>query len=496
MGVRLDTLKARLAEIADLQAAEAVLSWDQHTYMPPAAGQGRAEQIATLQGFVHRLMVADDTRLMLDGAQDEVADQSPDDDGRALVEVVRWDVDDSLKLPESLVVERARTGALALEAWSDSRSRSDYSRFAPFLRKILDLERQVAECRGYDVHPYDALLQAYERGARTEDLKKLFGTLRARLTPLVRSILDAAGDPAHLPAAVYPTPVQEGVAHRLAASIGYDFQRGRIDPTVHPFASGITRNDVRITVRYDKHDPLKSIFAVLHETGHALYEQGMPESFERTPLRAGASLGVHESQSRLWENLVGRSRAFWGCHLPALRADFPDALGKVDEEQFYRAANVVQPSFIRVDADEVTYNLHIILRFEMEIALIEGSLAVEDAPAAWNEKVQSLLGITPPDDRRGILQDVHWSMGAIGYFPTYTLGTLLACQLWESALEADASIPEGIAIGDCSRLLTWLRETIHQHGRKYLPDDLTVRATGRPLTAEPFLRYLDGKYGS
>ena len=494
MGENLKRVKERWAEISDLGSVQELLGWDQHTYMPPGGSAARAEQIATLQRLEHQMLTSTETRKWLDGAEREVESLDPDSDDRAFVTVARRDLEDALKLPEELVVERARTSSLALEAWADARENNLFVRFAPWLQKVIELERRVAEHRGYEDHPYDALLDLYERGARTRQVTAFFAELRERLVPLARRIIEAAGEPDSLLNQLYPIPAQETASRRLAEKIGYDFRSGRIDPTAHPFATAMSRTDVRITTRYNAQEPAQALFAALHETGHALYEQGMPEDFERTPLRGGASLGVHESQSRLWENLVGRSRGFWEAQLPGLREIFPDQLRDASVDRFYRAVNRVDRSFIRVEADEVTYNLHVLVRFKIETEMIDGRLNAADAPEVWNDRMQTHLGITPPDDRLGILQDVHWSMGAIGYFPTYTIGTLLSCQLWEAALRTRPAIPEEIRQGDTSTLLNWLRENIHRHGRKYLPDDLIQRATGAPLSAAPFLRYLEAKY--
>lgn len=494
MTTHLQQLKERLAEVSDIATAQSVLSWDQHTYMPGAGSGARAEQLATLQKLSHRMFTSQETRQWLDGAEAELASLPEDSLDRSLVVVTRRDMTEALKLPEELVAERTRISSLALEAWTEARKESRFDHFAPWLQQILDLEKRVAECRGYEGHPYDALIDAYEPGARTEQVAAMFAELRARLAPLARRIASASAETDDFLNQDFPIESQRELCSKLAAAIGYDLSRGRMDPTVHPFATSFSRWDVRITTRYDQFDPSKALFASLHEAGHAIYEQGMPEEFERTPLRGGTSLGVHESQSRMWENLVGRSRGFWEAHLADVAAQFPGQLKGVTVDRFYRAVNRVKPSFIRVEADEVTYNLHVLLRFEMELELLDGRLAIADAPEAWNSRMFSHLGITPPDDRQGILQDVHWSMGIIGYFPTYTLGNLLACQLWESAVAAHPSIPDGIRRGDTSELLGWLRENVHRYGRQYLPADLVVKATGKPLTAAPFLRYLEKKY--
>lgn len=491
----LASLKTRLADIHNLHMAEAVLSWDQQTYMPPGGIAARAEQSATLSKIAHSMFVAGETAQLLERAESENAGLPEDSDDARLLRVARRDFDKATKLPEELVAETARVTALAQEEWAAARAANDYAAFAPWLEKIIDLNRRTAAALGYDERLYDALLDQYEGGMTCRHLDPIFDELKTAVVPLARAICERvdAVDNSVLHRE-YDQDLQKRFAESVLCDCGYDFNRGRQDRSVHPFCTRFSRGDVRITTRYQTHDLQPALFGSLHEMGHALYEQGIDAALDGTPLAGGTSLGVHESQSRLWENLVGRSRGFWKHYFPQLQQTFPAQLGGVAPEDFYRAMNRVQPSLIRVEADEVTYNLHIILRYEMENDLLEDRLAVKDAPAAWNAKMQEYLGLTPPDDAHGILQDVHWSMGAMGYFPTYSLGNILSVQLWERALASHPTLPAEIKAGKFDSLLGWLREHIHRHGSKYPPRELIERAAGEPLNIAPYARYLQSKF--
>ncbi len=491
----LEKLKSRLAQISDLENAAAVLDWDQQTHMPPGGANARAEQRATLATLSHELFTAAETGSLLEQAEREREGAAAESDAAALLRVTRRDYDRAIKLPADLVAEITRTRALAQEVWTRARPANDYASFAPWLEKTIELTRRAAACWGYRDRLYDALLDQYEPGTTTSDVEAMFNELKPGLVSLVRAIVERG------------TPVDDAVLHReydvarqrefserLVRALGYDFTHGRQDTAAHPFCTSFSRDDVRITTRFDLHFISQALLASVHEAGHALYEQGCPPEFERTPLRGGASMGVHESQSRLWENLVGRSQGFWQHFFPALRETFPNPLADTDAERFWRALCKVTPSAIRVEADEVTYNLHILLRFDLENDLLEGRLSAADAPAAWNARMAEYLGLTPPDDTHGILQDIHWSLGIMGYFPTYSIGNLLAAQLWEKANQDMPELPAQIARGEFAPLLGWLREKIHRHGRKYLPGELIQRATGEPLQSRSYLRYLTEKY--
>jgi carboxypeptidase Taq len=491
----LSRLNSRLAQVADLDNAAAVLGWDQQTYMPPGGGPARAEQLATLAQLSHELFTAAETGALIQEATAASADADAESDAAALLRVALRDYDRAVKLPADLVAEMARTRTLAQEVWTLARPANDYAAFAPWLEKNIQLARQAAECWGYQDCLYDPLLDQYEAGTTTAQVAAMFAELKPGLVSLVKAIAERGApiDDALL-RREYDETHQREFSERLVRAIGYDFARGRQDKAAHPFCTAFSNDDVRITTRFDPRYVAQSLLASVHEAGHAMYEQGSPAAFERTLLRGGASMGVHESQSRLWENLVGRSRGFWQHFFPLLKERFPEQLADADAEAFWRALNMVQPSYIRVEADEVTYNLHVLLRFELENDLLEGRLSVADAPAAWNAKMTEYLGVTPPDDARGILQDIHWSIGIMGYFPTYSIGNLLSAQLWQAAVDAIPDIPAQTARGEFGPLLSWLREKIHRHGRKYLPNELIQRATGRPVRADAYLQYLKEKY--
>lgn len=491
MSEALDALKSRLADVLRLGQASALLDWDQQTYMPRGAVEARAEQKATLSKLHHELFTAEETGTLLQRAEGEDAEGQ----GAALLRVVRRDYDQATKLPTELVTEITRVTSVAQEEWAKARAADDYPAFAPWLEKIVDLQRRVAQSLGYKGRMYDALLDQYEPGASTAQIDQIFAGLKAELIPLSRAIfarLDRVSDaPIH---GEFDENAQREFAESVLRDCGFDFDRGRQDRSVHPFCTNFGRDDVRLTTRYDRSFLPMALFGSLHEMGHGLYEQGSGAELEGTSLAGGASLGIHESQSRMWENLVGRSRPFWRHYFPKIQGVFP-SLQSTDLEGFYRAINRVDRSLIRVEADEVTYNLHIILRYELENDLLEGRLSVADAPEAWNAKMREYLDLTPPTNREGILQDVHWSIGILGYFPTYSLGNLVSVQLFEAAKKAVSGLEDGFARGEFAPLLGWLRENVHQYGRTYLPDELIRKATGQPLSPEPYMRYLKGKFG-
>jgi carboxypeptidase Taq len=496
MGEAVAALKARLEEVRNLEMAAAVLDWDQQTYMPPGGLAARAEQKAALSKITHGLFVDPAVGELLERAAGEVGDLSPDDDDAALVRVARRDYEKAVRLPPDLVVEITRVTSLAQEEWAKARAENDFPRFAPWLERVLDLERRVAEALGYEERLYDALLDQYEPGMTSAQLDAVFTVLKRETVPLAHAIFERVDTvDASILFREYDEDLQRSFAEGALRDCGFDFKRGRQDRSVHPFCTHFSRNDVRLTTRYDRNFLSMALFGSLHEMGHGLYEQGIGENLEGTLLAGGASLGCHESQSRLWENLVGRSRGFWQHYFPRLQSVFPAQLGDVDGEDFYRAMNRVAPSLIRVEADEITYNLHILLRYEIENDLLEGRLAVKDAPDAWNAKMEDFLGLTPPTDREGILQDVHWSIGIMGYFPTYTLGNVLSAQLYEAALAAHPEVPAEISQGRFGTLLGWLQEHVLRHGRKYEPNELIRRATGTELRTEPYVRYLRAKFG-
>ncbi|MVN87783.1 carboxypeptidase M32 [Deinococcus sp. HMF7620] len=481
-------LMRRLGQINDLEAAASLLSWEQETFMPPEAAAGRGLQLTTLSGLAHELLADDQTGQLLAAAQPE------DDTQAAVVRVARRDYDKATKLPTAFVEERTRVQNEAHHAWLEARANSDFAAFAPYLDRLMTLARRQADLSGYDEHPYDALLDDYEPGMRASHVKAVFADLRDRTLPLLTRIR-AAGDAADYSVLTRPFPhgAQKAFAWQVAGeAFGLRDQFARQDESAHPFQSSFSRSDIRITTRVEDYWPA-CCFGTWHETGHAMYERGVAERWARTPVSSGTSLGVHESQSRMFENLLGRSRPFWERYFPQLQAVAPEVTEGLDAETLYRAVNRVNPSLIRVEADEVTYNFHVMLRFELELALLEGSLTVAELPDAWNAKMQEYLGLTPPDDARGVLQDIHWSAGLIGYFPTYTLGNLLSVQLLEAARRSP-EIAAATDRADYGPLRDWLADQVHQHGRSLTPDELTVQATGQPLTADPYVAYLHRKY--
>ena len=486
-------LKDRLATINDLHSAKSLLFWDHQTYMPRGGVPSRAEQVATLSRLAHEMVTDDETERLLKAS----GEPDPCSEDGALIRRARRDYERATRLPAELVAETSRVTSLAESAWVRARGESDWSLFASHLEKVLALKREAAESLGYDDHPYDALLDAYEPGAKKARLEAVFEELKEGVLPLIGATV-AKGDGKDRSGPLkgaFGEAGQEEFGREVISAFGYDWERGRQDRSIHPFCINFGPGDVRITTRFDGNWLAPALFGTMHEAGHALYEQGVDPSYARTPLGGGTSMGVHESQSRLWENLVGRSRAFWSHYYPKLREVFPQILGGIEAGAFYRAINALKPSEIRVEADEVTYNLHILLRFELEVALIEGSLSVADLPAAWNAKMEEYLGLVPKNDSAGVLQDIHWADGLFGYFPTYTIGNVLSVQFFDAAVEARPEIPEEIKSGSFSTLLGWLRENVHRHGSRYYPHELVERATGRPLDTAPYLRYLEDKFG-
>jgi carboxypeptidase Taq len=486
-----ERLKDRLAAVRDLRSARSLLFWDQQTYMPAGGVAGRAEQMATLSRLGHEMLTDAETGMLLDSSWPE---QSSEEE--ALVRRARRDYERAMKLPSSLVAQITRTTTIAERVWVEARAKSDWSLFAPHVSEILTLKREAAELLDYDDHPYDALLEGYEPGAKKARIEAMFEELKKGIVPLIRAVAARGdGDRATPLYGAFGEAGQEEFGRAVVTDFGYDWERGRQDRSVHPFCINFGPGDVRITTRFNKGWLAPALFGTFHESGHALYEQGVNPAYTRTPLGGGTSMGVHESQSRLWENLVGRSRMFWSHYYPKLQEVFPETLSGVDSETFYEAINVLSPSKIRVEADEVTYNLHILLRFELEVALIEDSLSVEDLPDAWNAKMEEYLGVAPKNDTEGVLQDIHWADGLFGYFPTYTVGNVLSVQFFEEALKAHPEITTQMEKGEFSLLLSWLRENVHRHGSRYYPDELIRRATGRPLDTTPYLSYLKSKFG-
>ena len=489
---QLADLKRRLGEVVDVTSAISLLAWDQETYMPPKAATARGQQLATLSAMRHRLFTSAEMGSLLNDltARDDLG---PDD--VKLVEIALYDYTRATKLPESFVHRFAQEQSRAYEVWVKARREADFNQFKPNLETLVELLREKADLLGYEGSPYNALLEEFERGMTAEELEPIFADLAEKQGELVERIVTCPNQPdtAWLDQE-WDVQRQWDFTMRVLGDMGFDLEAGRQDKSVHPFTTNLDRTDVRLTTRLYPNELFSALTGSIHEGGHGLYEQGYLEQDRRTPLAEAPSLGIHESQSRMWENVIGRSLPFWRHYAPALREHFPGQLDGVSAEQIHRAVNMVRPTFIRVEADECTYNLHIVIRFEIEVAIIEGDLAVADVPEAWNVKVKEYLGLDVPDDARGCLQDIHWSHGAMGYFPTYALGNLYATQLFERILEEVPDLWDHIEAGRFAPLLDWLREHVHRHGRRNLAAQLVADATGRQPDSTAYLRYLERKY--
>jgi len=496
-------LTTKLLEITRINSAASVLSWDQETHMPAGGGEARAEQIAVLQGIAHDKLVSADIERFLaatvDPATGQAIDQSGDlwdEPSRSLLRETWRDFSRAKKLPSDFVIKLSRETSLAQQVWAEAKEQHNFRQFLPNLRTVLALKREEAEYLGFKTSPYDALLDVYEPGSTIATLRPLFAQMKARLVPLLKRVTQS---PNQIDDSIlrhsYDQARQLEFGRLVLIAMGYDFERGRLDLSAHPFTTSFHPTDVRVTTRVHEHELQSCLFSCIHEGGHGLYDQGLDQRYFGTPLGESVSLGIHESQSRMWENCVGRSRAFWRFFYPILQQTFHHQLRGIDMEHFYAAINCVKPSLIRVEADELTYNLHIMLRFEIEQDLIEGRLQPEDLPGVWNQKMQDYLGITPAHDGEGVLQDVHWSFGAFGYFPTYTLGNLYSVQFFEQATLEIPHLDEEIAAGQLMVLRRWLEQKIHRWGRMFTPDHLAQRVTGKSLNPEPFLTYLEKKYG-
>ena len=492
MSEKLEQLKERLGEVADIGRAANVLGWDQQVNMPPGGNEARGQQLATLSKIAQEKFITDEVGSLIDDLKQEF--DGADTDEAALVRVAARNYDKARRVPPSFIAEQAIVTSRAFEAWVEARSKSDFSIFRPHLEKVVELVHKYVSFFPTGDHPYDTLLDDFEPGMKTAEVKEIFDGLRPKQVKLIKGIAASRQVKDDFLFKKYNEKKLNDFGVDVITRFGYDWSRGRQDKAPHPFQESFSVNDVRITTRYEVENPLAMLFSTMHEAGHALYEQGVNPSYERTPLAGGTSLAVHESQSRMWENLVGRSLAFWEHFYPAFKKTFSSHLDGVSLKSFYKAINKVEPSLIRVNADEATYNLHIMLRLELEIGMVEGTLAVKDLPEIWNAKMHEYLGITPPDDASGVLQDIHWSGGAIGYFSTYALGNLVSAQLWEKINKDIRNLDDQIRKGDFSELLAWLRKNVHQHGQKYEPQTLVESVTGSRISPQPYVRYLTKKY--
>ncbi|MCU0488440.1 MAG: carboxypeptidase M32 [Anaerolineales bacterium] len=495
MEAKLNELKTRLLEINDLESASAVLNWDQSTYMPPGGAAARGRQMATLARLAQEKFIDPAVGKLLDDLQAYGESLPYDSDDASMLRATRRDYERAVKVPPEFLGEVYNHIAQTYMQWAAARPANDFESVRPALEKTLDYSRQLAEFYAPYDHIADPLIDMADFGMKAESVRALFSGLREQLVPLVKTITAQPPADDSCLRQHFPEADQLAFSEKVIRQLGYDFQRGRQDKTHHPFMTKFSLGDVRITTRVKEDFLGETLFSTIHESGHAMYEQGIRMDLDGTPLAGGTSAGVHESQSRLWENLVGRSRGFWEFFYPQLQETFPNQLGSVSLETFYRAVNKVERSLIRTDADEVTYNLHVMLRFDFELALLEGKLAVRDLPEAWKARYESDLGIRPPDDRDGVLQDVHWYGGIIGgAFQGYTLGNIMGALFYDTAVKANPAILVDVRQGQFGSLHQWLRENIYQHGRKFTANELIERATGAPLTTEPYIRYLKTKY--
>ncbi|MDH3674225.1 MAG: carboxypeptidase M32 [Anaerolineae bacterium] len=487
-------LQAKLKEVKNINDSAAVLGWDQQVYMPSGGAIARAEQLATLGKLAHEIFTTDEIGQLLTELLE--AENPYASEVASTVRVAKRDYDKACKLPPELVEEMSRTFSLGQQVWTRARAEQDFAQFQEILERIVDLNIQAAEAYGYEETIYDALLDLYEPGMKTAEVTRVFAELKSDLVPLVKAIAEHkdAVDDSFL-RQNYPVQSQWEFGMIPLQAIGYDLQRGRQDQSAHPFTTSFSVNDVRITTRVNEKTFPSALFGTLHEGGHALYEQNVSEALEGTVLAGGTSLGVHESQSRLWENVLGRSKAFWQFYYPQLQDVFPLQLKDVSLDSFYRAINKVEPGLIRVEADEVTYNLHIFLRFELEQELLAKRLKVSDLPEAWNAKMQDYLGLTPANDAVGVLQDIHWSTGSFGYFPTYTLGNILSLQFYKQTRQDIPDLSDQFVRGEFGTLLAWFKDKVHQYGRIFMAKELLERVTGsRHIEAGPYMSYIREKY--
>jgi len=483
-------------EMANLEHAAALLVWDQRTYMPSGGAESRGEQQATLATLAHAKSTSAEVGELLARLADYEAALPFDSDEASLIRVSRRQYEKATRIPTELVAEHSRAATAGYDAWQRARQARDFALFRPELERLVPIMQRITDALGYDQSPLDPLIDMSEPGVTAAECESLFAQLRAGLVPLVAAIVEASpGDEDRLIRQHYPADAQMAMGREAVAAVGFDAERtGRVDLTIHPFTITLGAGDVRITTRVREDDFSDCLYSLLHEAGHGVYEQGLPARFYGTPLFAGSSSGFHESQSRLWENVVGRSLEFWTYFMPTAQRYFSEQLAAADARDMYRAVNRVTPSLIRTEADEVTYNLHVMLRFELEKSLLEGTLAVKDLRDAWNDRMSSYLGITPPSDLEGVLQDVHWSRGPGGGFQGYTMGNVIAMQLFEAAEKAYPGLRDDFASGRFERLFDWMRANVHAHGAKYTPGELLNRLCGTGLDAAPYLRYLTDKY--
>ncbi|HNA52834.1 MAG TPA: carboxypeptidase M32 [Anaerolineales bacterium] len=492
MSEKLNQLKEILGEVNDLYHAASVLEWDQNVSMPPGGSEARGQQLSTLGKIAHEKSTSDEVGKLLDELKKEYTDPNTDDG--ALIRVASRNYDKSTRVPASFVARQALTTSKAFDAWVEAKGKSDFALFQPHLERVLELVREYVSFFPPADHPYDTLLDDYEPGMKTAEVQGIFEKLRPQQVKLLKAIKSSKQVKDDFLQKKYNEKKVWAFSEAIITKFGYDWNRGRQDKAPHPFQTTFSINDARITNRYEPNNPMATLFSAMHEAGHAFYELGSNPAYERTPLAGGTSLAVHESQSRLWENLVGRSLPFWEHFYPDLKKAFPSQLDGVSLKAFYKGINKVESSFIRVNADEATYNLHVMLRLELEVGMVDGSFAVKDLPEIWNTKMQEYLGIVPPNNALGVLQDVHWSNGLMGYFSTYALGNLVSAQLWEKINNDIKDLDDQIRKGKFDTLLHWLQEKIHTFGHKYDPQDIVQKVTGSRIDSAAYVRYLNTKY--
>ncbi len=492
---KLNQLRNILNEVHDLNAVSALLGWDQQTNMPPGGAEGRGYQSGTIDKIAHEKFTSSEVGKLLEDLLISTASLDPDSDDARLVKVTHREFEKRVKVPPAMVVEFAQVTTMAQQVWQDARAENDFAKFQPWLEKILDLGHRYSELFAPYEHVYDPLLDQFEPGLKTSEVKQIFDAIRPVQVELIKKISEKPQVDDSFNYLTYDVQRQWDFGVEVITKFGYDWKRGRQDKSAHPFTTNFGIDDVRITTRVFPNHLSSAIFSTMHEAGHAMYEQGVDHALSRTPLAGGTSLAFHESQSRMWENLVGRSLPFWEHFYPRLQEFFPEQLNNLSLEAFYKGINKVEPSLIRVEADEATYNLHIMLRLELEIAMMEGKLKVKDLPEAWNAGMQDYLGISPTDDSKGVLQDVHWSTGLMGYFSTYALGNLVSLQLWERILADIPDLYDQFRSGEFSALLGWLRQNIHRHGSKFEPQELIQRITGSKIDPSAYINYLHTKFG-
>ncbi len=497
MGQGLEALRERMATIQDLSDVSSLLSWDRLTMMPRQAAHGRGVQIRTVEMLEHSMLVDNETGSLLDAAERDIAEHGGSEVDKALIRVTRYDRDRAIRVPVELVGQIAQAASDGYGAWAEARQNSDFTSFLPALERNIELRFRFVDCFEPAASPYDVLLEDFEPGLTSAGVTAIFEGLKPELRPLVQRITERADQ---LESSVfeqtYPVEKQRAAGRRMLELLGYDPASWRIDPTIHPFATSIGLSDIRLTTKYVEEDITDSLMSTIHEFGHGLYEARIDQSLSRTPMATGCSMTLHESQSRFWENMVGKSQSFWSLIHPLLLDVFPDQFRNTSADQLFRAVNKMDPSLIRIEADELTYGFHIILRYELERDIIHGQLKARELPEAWNAKMKEYLGVDVPSDRQGVLQDVHWSAGAIGYFPTYLLGSVLSAQIWDRMVVDLPDADQLIGSGDFAPIREWQRDHVHTYGRMYTPPETIERAVGGPLEVGPYIAYMKKKVAS